>query len=594
MGDNVNATNVLDLISSGTISQTSGTIGAGTLTGSAQSATLNLANAVASVGSFSATSGSFVLNDSGLAGSLTVSGPLRSLTNDVSITGAPTLSLTGSITANGTALLNIGAGGVSLAANSGLSGNIVDVTSAGTVGENAAATITAGSLQSSGNVTGNVSLLGTSNAVTNLGNFAVTTGNFALQDSALTVTGNVSVNGATQLWLQAPSISIGAAGTLKATSGVVALLTNSLANSGSINGKSFALAPSASNATLTVGAAGTGLSLVSLSGITTNDLLLGASMSAGNPSTFSTQAGTVDIAGAFNAPANLGLYATNSITQSAKLTGNSAITVQGGATVQLTNPGNAFAKFTTVPTTGAIQLFDSSAFTATNVTSSGNVYLGSSNAGGVTLAGTVTSNSGTIGIQADALTISSGKFSSNTFELAPFTAGTTMTLGATGGLSLASLTAVTASTVRLGAIHVPGTVAPATTAGTIVVGGNFGSSGAALELDSLGGITEFGRFRTDREHVVGQCERRGQLAQQQRAHRAGQLHRHWRRQQLCAAGQWSIVDRWHGQCTRPGLSRRRQRGRHQHRRRGQRFSRDAGQLPERCPRQRRLGGRYHV
>ena len=144
LGDNVNATNVLDLISSGTISQTSGTIGAGTLTGSAQSATLNLANAVASVGSFSATSGSFVLNDSGLAGSLTVSGPLRSLTNDVSITGAPTLSLTGSITANGTALLNIGAGGVSLAANSGLSGNIVDVTSAGTVGENAAATITAG------------------------------------------------------------------------------------------------------------------------------------------------------------------------------------------------------------------------------------------------------------------------------------------------------------------------------------------------------------------------------------------------------------------------------------------------------------------
>jgi hypothetical protein len=76
---NVSAINVLDLISAGAISQTGGSISAGTLIGSSVAATTlgNGANRVINLGAYSA-GGSFTLND---GRSLNVTGPVTSTSN---------------------------------------------------------------------------------------------------------------------------------------------------------------------------------------------------------------------------------------------------------------------------------------------------------------------------------------------------------------------------------------------------------------------------------------------------------------------------------------------------------------------------------
>ncbi len=57
-------------------------------------------------------------------------------------------------------------------------------------------------------------------------------------------------------------------------------------------------------------------------------------------------------------------------------------------------------------------------------------------------------------------------------------------------MSLASLTGIGAGALRLGAVKLPGSLIPTTTAGSIVVAGTFGSTTVSLEMDSLGGISE--------------------------------------------------------------------------------------------------------
>ena len=97
----------------------------------------------------------------------------------------------------------------------------------------------------------------------------------------------------------------------------------------------------------------------------------------------------------------------------------------------------------------------------------GNVWLSSSAPGGVTIDGPLTA-SGIAGVQADAFGFGASVPSSVTaavFELAPYTSGATVTLGASTGLSLNSLTFIHATTVRVGAVTPPGGTAPVTTAG---------------------------------------------------------------------------------------------------------------------------------
>src|SRR6185437_6598671 len=77
-------------------------------------------------------------------------------------------------------------------------------------------------------------------------------------------------------------------------------------------------------------------------------------------------------------------------------------------------------------------------------------------------------------------TISAG--ATGTFELAPNTAGT-FTIGTGGFLSP---TAITAGTVRIGAVTLPGASTPTTTASAIKVGSVFSVSTATLDLETTG------------------------------------------------------------------------------------------------------------
>ncbi len=268
---------VLELDSATGITQTAGTLTAGTLGGNAGNGTvaLGIPNAVGTLGLFTVSGGSFGLNDSGLTGALTVTGTVKSTTNDLAITGAPTLSVTGGVSANGTEVLsNIGTGGISLAANSVLSATVIDFATTGDVAEDVAGVVTAGALQSTGGVSGAVSLLGSLNAVSTVGNVS-SGGDFALADSsALAVTGAIAAGASHNVFLQsanAAGIAVGGAASLSGST--VSVEADKFTNGGAITSTAFDLAPSTTGGAVTLGAAGAGLSLASLAGITTTDAI---------------------------------------------------------------------------------------------------------------------------------------------------------------------------------------------------------------------------------------------------------------------------------------------------------------------------------
>ena len=158
--------------------------------------------------------------------------------------------------------------------------------------------------------------------------------------------------------------------------------------------------------------------------------------------------------------------------------------IAGGAT--LLAAGNAIGQIGGVNVTGGdFQLGSGSSLTvAGTLAASGNVFLRSN---GVAIASGGSVTAGVVGLQADTFAIAAGgSVSAVTTELAPKTAGATMALGGSGG-SLASLTGIGSSRVRLGAVTVPGSGLTAT-AGTIAVsGGNFGSATTNLDLITQSG-----------------------------------------------------------------------------------------------------------
>jgi filamentous hemagglutinin family protein len=125
------------------------------------------------------------------------------------------------------------------------------------------------------------------------------------------------------------------------------------------------------------------------------------------------------------------------------------------------------------------------------------VYIESAGATGIQLtnakARVTVNSSADVSFQADAFSIVSGAEVAGTsaqFELAPNTPGLGVTLGASGsGLSLASLAGVDQFSIRIGAVTLPGGV-QTTTAGPIVIAGNFGTSSIVLDLEARGQVTE--------------------------------------------------------------------------------------------------------
>ncbi len=169
----------VDLASAAGVSEaSSGTLVAGTLqsTGGVTN-TVSLtgtANKIAQLGSFSATKGDFLLNDTG---SLLVSGAVSG--SNVSI-GAGTIGIgdgaaaTGSITTTGSLGLTTTKGGITLDKNGVLNGGTVDLSSAAGISEASTGTLLADTLQSTGGAAGTVSLMSNTNTIGTIGAFAVT------------------------------------------------------------------------------------------------------------------------------------------------------------------------------------------------------------------------------------------------------------------------------------------------------------------------------------------------------------------------------------------------------------------------------------
>ena len=126
------------------------------------------------------------------------------------------------------------------------------------------------------------------------------------------------------------------------------------------------------------------------------------------------------------------------------------------------------------------------------------VYIESAGATGIQIINAkarVTAGAGAnVSFQADAFSITGGaqvEGSSSQFELAPNTPNLGVTLGAVGtGLSLASLTGINPTSLRIGAVTLPTATTPTTFAGSITIGGNFGTGSNTLDLEAHGQVTE--------------------------------------------------------------------------------------------------------
>ena len=209
LAGNVSATNVVDLISAGAISQTGGSLVARTLTGStATSASLTQpTNLIDTLGAFSTTAGFALVNNKPLL----VAGPVQDTG------GASTLALT---TKTGDIAL---AGDVSAT-------NVVDLISAGAISQ------TGGSLVArtlTGSAATSASLTQPTNLIDTLGAFSTTAGFALVNNEPLLVAGPVQdTGGASTLALTTKTGDITLAGNVSATNGVDLISAGAISQTG--------------------------------------------------------------------------------------------------------------------------------------------------------------------------------------------------------------------------------------------------------------------------------------------------------------------------------------------------------------------------
>ena len=172
------------------------------------------------------------------------------------------------------------------------------------------------------------------------------------------------------------------------------------------------------------------------------------------------------------------------MTQTAALTGDSQLQGKAGSFTLLSS-GNNFSVIALNATGGDIQVADSAAVILSGNTASANIYLA---APSETLNGVMTAG-GTLGLRTDSFSRTSGSLSGTTVELAPLTPGVTESLGSGSGLLLSDVSFITTNFLRAGAVNVPGS-GQTITAGSIAIGGAFGSASLPLELDTTGAVTQ--------------------------------------------------------------------------------------------------------
>ena len=469
LNDPLNGGTVDLTLAAGVTQGAAGTIGAGTLQSSGGvTGTVTLTgtlNTIAALGSIAITNGNFSLADTG---SLSVAGPLTGGTN-VALT-AGTIGVVGSIGATGTLLLDAGAGGLALNTGHVLSGTVVDLSASGGGVTQTGGSIVAGTLQSSSGVANGASLTSITNQVTNIGSFAVSSGNFVLKNSTpLTVASTLSATaGNVSLETSTGTISVGAAGTVMvpATTGVASFRAASMSvlSGGTITGGTFEY----SLDTPGVLTLGTGGELTTLAGIGTGNVRLGE---VGG----SITANSINISGAFGSSTTaLELDSNGAITQAtgatltaSTLTGSAAVTTNGDADFNVSNAIGTLGNFVVGGTA-----------------SSGNFIL--FNAGSIAVPGsvsaaTVTIDAGTIGLSGSLVTPNTG-----TIDLVSTAGGIALTGSAvlnTGTVSLESATSISeASTATIDAAS----FSAAASAGAI------GLVGTANAIDLVTGLVATG------------------------------------------------------------------------------------------------------
>jgi hypothetical protein len=191
-----------------------------------------------------------------------------------------------------------------------------------------------------------------------------------------------------------------------------------------------------------------------------------------------------------------GISETGGTVIAGTLTGSSVGSVSVG--VSSDNTIAALGTFGVASDGGSFALTDTANLSITGAVSAQNgVYIESAGAAGIQLssaASVFTGGGANISFQANAFGIANGGTvvgQGAQFELAPNTPGLAVTLGANGsGLSLASLTGISLTNIRIGAVTTPGNTTPTTTAGSIAVAGNIGADDIEFELDATGQVTE--------------------------------------------------------------------------------------------------------
>ena len=495
------------LNSSGDITE-SGAISAALLTGSSSgNANFSGINSISALGDFAAT-GDFVLRNGAAfsvvgtvtAGPVTPPGPNSGNINTISLTSA----------AGTLAIGTVGSIGVLDA------GNVV-LSAAGTISE-PNGTIVANTLTAATTTSGDITLSSTGNAVTTVTGANATNGNVALVfGPTTTLTGSYKGN---NLFFEAAgtgdTLKIGDAATGVAMSATAAskprislvadfITEGSQPNTITAKGGTVELAPFTSGRGVSLAGTAGGHLLIDgtlLNDISTNTgtVVVGQFTDVPNSGTLNASGGNLSIDGAVSLAgiaSTLDLVSQGSITETAgplfvgSLIGNAA-----SGTLLAT--GNSIGTVAFTATNGDVQIVDGAALNVGSVNApNGNIYLASSNVAGINAAGAnmVASATGRIGFKTDAISgFGTAKLSSGTLELAPFSSPVTITLGAPGGLSVGNgdLVGATATLWRLGAVTEPGGFTPTTTANALVVGGAFGLSTVAIELDSTGAISGSG------------------------------------------------------------------------------------------------------
>jgi filamentous hemagglutinin family protein len=507
-------------VSGGGITQ-SGSIAAGTLTSVGTvvgGATLTGTNTIATLGSFAADS--FNLKDSI---GLTVAGPLSAGTL-VSIVDAGTLLVSGTIMPlNGTTSIAIGLTGDALSLggllSDGGSGTTALVSNVGTINQTGAlisgtsAALTAHTnLDNSGTITvlnGAATLVATTGTLGQTGTIMATTGGTFTARTTLTNTGSVLISAGPAI-LTATTGDLTQAGLVVGTS-ILETAGGALTHSRTSNATGTSATLSAGT---TIDQTGT-VKAVTLASLTARTVLTNSgTVIVTAPDGLATLVGTTginELTGGLVTAGTVSLASpAGGVTEVAGGTIVAGTLLSGGTianAVSLLGTANAIGTIGLFTGSTDILVLDTSALTiaagATVQSTTGNVYIESSNTAGITfgLGGTVSALAvgATVGLQTDALTNlgttgATGAVATNagTFELAPHTTGRLVSLGTTGGLSLATLDGITADRVRIGAITLPGRTIATTTAGSITVGGP-GFDATRIHVLELDGTADVGQ-----------------------------------------------------------------------------------------------------